>query len=713
MVSLLAALAVAGCGPEGLGFDADEGTASSEDALCAAGATLEGLDVSVWQGTINWSAVKNAGKQFVVIRAAHGLSTDTRFATNWTQAKSVGIIRGAYQWLVPSQSVTQQANLMVSLMSTMTADDLPPVVDVEEAGTTTPAQLAALVQQWVDIVQAGTGRKPVIYSGSYFWDDHVKSASFNTLPLWIPNYGVTCPRLPSVWSNWAMHQYTSTGSVSGISGNVDLDRFNGTLPQLQAFIAGSPGQVPSTGFVTGAIYQGTDTTARLAGVTVTAGGSTQVTGVDGLYKLSLAPGSYTVTATKSGYQSASVTRVVSAGGTIWGSMGLSPTTAAPGTLSGLVYALDVEAPTDTSHPVSGATVTAGGQTATTTAAGTFSFTLPAGSYTVLVSKTGYAQASLQRAVTSGQTTQAQVGLTAVGAADRTPPDVAITFPAADASLELAQISLTGTASDDTGATPQVSVSVNGGAAIAAPVASGTFSLSLKLRAGPNTLRVTAIDAAGNHSEVTQQVTFRSGIFGAVVDAQSRLALSSASVTLLAADGSPVAQQNGVSQYAFDTAPGEYSLVARADGYRTLRVPLQISDEERTAHDFALERGTDSGEEFTGVRFTNVADGAMVTGPTLQVEGEGVGVSLAAARVNDVEATLDGADHFSVTVPLTPGANTLSLVAFGTDGLKYTATVQVNRADAPRSGCASTGAGASFGWAALIAVGALLGRRRAL
>src|SRR5207244_5112373 len=130
--------------------------------------------------------------------------------------------------------------------------------------------------------------------------------------------------------------------------------------------------------------------------------------------------------------------------------------------SGLVYLFDAANPSDTSHPVDGATVTAGGRTATTGATGQFSFTLSAGTYTVSVSKSGYAAASLSRAVTAGQTTQAKVGLTASGGADHKPPDLAIIFPTAGATLDLAVITVTGTASDDTGAVPEASVSLNGG-----------------------------------------------------------------------------------------------------------------------------------------------------------------------------------------------------------------------------------------------------------
>src|SRR5689334_12438956 len=83
--------------------------------VCAEGATTKGIDVSKWQGTINWSSVKAAGVAFAFIRLSDGANTkDAKFAANWAGAKSVGIIRGAYQFFRPAQSVTTQADMMIA-----------------------------------------------------------------------------------------------------------------------------------------------------------------------------------------------------------------------------------------------------------------------------------------------------------------------------------------------------------------------------------------------------------------------------------------------------------------------------------------------------------------------------------------------------------------------------------------------------------------------
>lgn len=358
---LLASVSLLACGPA----MAPEDAASVEQAattVCAPGPTVEGIDVSYWQGTgINWSQVKAAGKQFVFVRVAHGLDADANFAKNWAGAKQAGLMRGAYAWLSPQFDVATQANMMISAMATLQADDLPPVIDVEEVGGRTKAQIAAAVTQWVTLVKNATGRTPIIYTNSYFWESNVASNAFASYLLWAPHYNVSCPRIAAPWSTWAFHQYSSTGMVAGINAKVDLNRFNGTLAQLQALTLGQP-TTPGTGVLTGAIYRGTDIADRIAGATVTVGSTTQTTGADGMYKFTLAPGSYTVTASKVGFTTASVSRTVTTGATIWGSIGLSPSTS-----SGTPPTLTLTSPADGSSvdvaqvTVAGSTTAANGQ----------------------------------------------------------------------------------------------------------------------------------------------------------------------------------------------------------------------------------------------------------------------------------------------------------------------------------------------------------------
>jgi lysozyme len=124
---------------------------------------------------------------------------------------------------------------MIDAMADMTTGDLPPVLDVEVTDSESARVLAPKIDAWVAKVQAGTGVMPVIYSGSYFWRDQVNgSKGEETSPFWIAQYTSKCPNLPLPWQRWALWQYSSTGTVAGISGHVDMDKFNGTLDDLRA-----------------------------------------------------------------------------------------------------------------------------------------------------------------------------------------------------------------------------------------------------------------------------------------------------------------------------------------------------------------------------------------------------------------------------------------------------------------------------------------------
>lgn len=208
--------------------------------ICPSGATVPGIDVSIYQGSINWGAVRGAGMAFAITRIGDGTYQDPTFATNWAGIKSAGMIRGAYQFFEPGVDAIAQANIVVAKVGRLGPGDLPVMLDVEATGGQTPATITARIHQWVDAVTAGTGKVPFVYTGAYFWDDNVRSADFASLPLNVAWYGTTCPGVPNAWAarGWTFHQYSSTGRVAGIGGNVDMDVYNGTLAQLQSFAGG-------------------------------------------------------------------------------------------------------------------------------------------------------------------------------------------------------------------------------------------------------------------------------------------------------------------------------------------------------------------------------------------------------------------------------------------------------------------------------------------
>ncbi len=204
--------------------------------VCAGPTTTYGIDVSRFQGDIDWDKVAGSGVQFAFIQISRSLTDiDAKFEFNWQHAKAAGIARGAYQRFHPGQDVIGQADLFLSKLGPFQAGDLPPVLDVEDADNLGATQIAAAVRQWVEYVEMKLGVRPIIYTNFYFWRDKVGNADFSGYRLWIANYGAACPLVPTAWSNWTIHQYSSSAIVPGITANTcDVNKFNGTVAELQA-----------------------------------------------------------------------------------------------------------------------------------------------------------------------------------------------------------------------------------------------------------------------------------------------------------------------------------------------------------------------------------------------------------------------------------------------------------------------------------------------
>ena len=212
----------------------DLATVDQAATVCGVGPTVKGIDVSYYQGTIDWAKVKADGVKYAFIRVSDGTGfVDPKFATYWADSRAQGILHGAYQFFEPATDAIAQADLLLTKMGPLEADDLPPVLDVEVSGGLGAAAVAAGVKKWADYVTSKIGIRPIIYTGFYFWRDSVGGADETASPLWHAQYTTAaCPDIAAPWTNWAFWQYTSTGAVAGISGGVDVDRFNGDITAL-------------------------------------------------------------------------------------------------------------------------------------------------------------------------------------------------------------------------------------------------------------------------------------------------------------------------------------------------------------------------------------------------------------------------------------------------------------------------------------------------
>jgi lysozyme len=263
-LALFLVAAVAGCGGVVSTADDTSSAGSGEDVAalsaskaCAPATTVEGVDLSDGQGAIDWAKVRAAGVRFGIVKATQGTyNTQTRFAANWSGMKAAGVIRGAYHFFDPTEDGVAQAKHFVAVMGALSAGDLPPMLDIEcpdgdnnclgWSGATGAAPAATIRQRMMDFlnyVQSATGRKPLIYTfGSYFSSNGVSTTSLQGYPLNIA-YPTTsnCFNVPSPWTSATMWQYSWTGTVSGIPGQVDRDRFLGDINALEVFAGGGSG----------------------------------------------------------------------------------------------------------------------------------------------------------------------------------------------------------------------------------------------------------------------------------------------------------------------------------------------------------------------------------------------------------------------------------------------------------------------------------------
>lgn len=211
----------------------------------------EGIDVSRYQGTVDWRKVRAAGKSFAFIKATQGSSyRDPNYATNVKGAREAGVLDGAYHFVDATsteEAVRQAQNFAKALQDAGGASSFsfPPVMDYENnPANLSKAQINAIAKSFLNELERLTGRKPMIYTGNSFANQF--DASLGSYTLWIARYSTT--RVPAdtpAWRQWDFWQYSDSGRVNGIQGAVDLNVYRGTEQELrQAY--GQKGETPMT-----------------------------------------------------------------------------------------------------------------------------------------------------------------------------------------------------------------------------------------------------------------------------------------------------------------------------------------------------------------------------------------------------------------------------------------------------------------------------------
>jgi lysozyme len=204
---------------------------------------VHGIDISRWQGEIDWTAVKGAGTRFVYMKATEGGDhVDPAFLRHWEAARRAGVPRGAYHFVYWCRPAHEQAVWFRQHIPN-DPDALPPVLDVEWNGhsKTCPGKIdrsLALekIQLMLTELEQLTGKKPVIYTDITFHKD-VLEGQFNDYPYWIRSTAAL-PETRYENRPWAFWQFTTTGRIPGIKGDVDRNAFFGGEEQFTAWLAG-------------------------------------------------------------------------------------------------------------------------------------------------------------------------------------------------------------------------------------------------------------------------------------------------------------------------------------------------------------------------------------------------------------------------------------------------------------------------------------------
>ncbi|TNJ68239.1 glycoside hydrolase [Paenibacillus hemerocallicola] len=186
------------------------------------------IDVSKWQGVIDWAAVAASGVKGVMIKATEGIGyTDPLFRSHYAGATDAGLAVGFYHYCHPEtpNTAAREAEDFLAAVTGLPVT-LPYALDVEgEAADLGPSRLTDWCHGWLETVEQRSGHRVMIYSGASFARSYLGS-KLARWPLWVAHYKVNQPMANGTWDRWAMFQYSESGRVGGIAGNVDLNEMD-------------------------------------------------------------------------------------------------------------------------------------------------------------------------------------------------------------------------------------------------------------------------------------------------------------------------------------------------------------------------------------------------------------------------------------------------------------------------------------------------------
>ncbi|MBW8284271.1 MAG: glycoside hydrolase family 25 protein [Rhizobium sp.] len=193
---------------------------------------VHGVDVSRWQGDIDWQKLRTQGANFAYIKATDGGDhIDPMFKTNWRRAKEAGIRRGAYHFFYWCRTAGEQADWFIRNVP-RDPDALPPVIDVEyNGGSSCRFKLSAekareKMQVFMDRLERHYGKRPVIYTAPDFYKDNLRG-HFLDYPFWLRAVAAH-PSKVYPGRKWLFWQYSGSGLSHGVKEKIDLNVFSGS-----------------------------------------------------------------------------------------------------------------------------------------------------------------------------------------------------------------------------------------------------------------------------------------------------------------------------------------------------------------------------------------------------------------------------------------------------------------------------------------------------
>jgi lysozyme len=204
---------------------------------------VHGIDVSKYQGDIDWNAVAGSGVKFAWIKATEGGDhLDAKFQANWEGAKAAGVPRGAYHFVYWCRAPMEEARWFTQNVPAE-AGALPPVLDVESDSESKtcrkrlePAQTNADIKMMLRHMEQHFGKKPIIYTSVDFYQAILSQGDYSDYAMWVRSTKYH-PSVKYGQQPWAFWQYQADGRIPGIAGKVDRNVFYGSPAEWDNFLA--------------------------------------------------------------------------------------------------------------------------------------------------------------------------------------------------------------------------------------------------------------------------------------------------------------------------------------------------------------------------------------------------------------------------------------------------------------------------------------------